>query len=75
MSETGSMPDERPDRIVIQLTPGSRRRNYIKLREYLSFFPKDSIGGANEQSRAPKRLSLHFEGSPETIRTDIAGFT
>jgi hypothetical protein len=74
MSETGSMPEERPDRIVIPpLTQGSLDNRYIKLGEHSSFFPRDSIGGANKQYQARRQLTLHFVGILEPVKTDIDG--
>ena len=63
------MPEQ--ERIVIRLTKGSLDNGYIKLGQYTSFFPKDSIGGTNEQSKAAKLLTLHFAGLPESVKTDI----
>lgn len=37
-----------PDRIVITLTGGSIRQNYIVVRDHLGFFPADAVGKANE---------------------------
>ncbi len=73
MSETGSLPEKRPDRIVIPLTQGAHRNHYIKLGQYTTFFPKNSIGGSNKKSLAPKLFMLHFEGFPEPVETDIDG--
>jgi hypothetical protein len=58
---------------VIPLTPGGRKNYYIKLGKYTSFFPPDSIGGPNKQFQAPKLLTLHFQGFPEPVKTDIDG--
>jgi len=62
-----------PDRIVITLTGGSIRQNYIVVRDHLSFFPADAIGEANEQDGQGAKLTLHYAGLPEPERTDIAG--
>ena len=74
MPEAGTLPEERSDRIVITLTPGSLTQGYILLTGHLSFFPEDAIGGANRQFDEGKQLTLRFEGFPdEPIETDIDG--
>jgi hypothetical protein len=62
-----------PDRIVITLTGGSVRQNYIVVRDHLNFFPADAVGEANEQDGQGAQLTLHYAGLSEPERTDIAG--
>jgi hypothetical protein len=62
-----------PDRIVITLTGGSIRQNYIVVRDHLDFFPANAVGKANEDDGQGAQLTLHYAGLPEPERTDIAG--
>jgi hypothetical protein len=55
MSETGSIPEKRPDRIVIPLTPGGRKNYYIKLGKYTSFSPRIRSAVLITSSRRPSR--------------------
>jgi hypothetical protein len=74
MPKTGSIPDERPGRIRIQLKQGSFGPNwYIRLGQDVPFFPKDAIGGANKQYQARRLLTLHLNGVSEPVTTDIDG--
>jgi hypothetical protein len=63
----------RESRIVIPLTSGNVNHGHVYLREHLDFFPADTIGPANEQDGNGALLTLHFDGFPEAIETDIAG--
>jgi hypothetical protein len=58
-------------RIVIRLTQGNLNNNHIYLRRHLDFFPADTIGAANARDGEGALLTLHFEGHPEPVRTDI----
>jgi hypothetical protein len=73
MPATGSVPEERIDRIVIGLTQGNINNNHVYLRNHLDFFPADAIGAANAQDGKGAMLTLHFEGLAEPVETDIAG--
>ena len=74
---SASMPtyasQERPERIVIRLTQGGLKNNYVSLAKHLDFFPAAAIGAAKVQDREGALLTLHFDGLPETVKTDIAG--
>jgi hypothetical protein len=59
--------------IIITLAPGCFNQNYVRFpKEYLGFFPPDSIGGSNEE-QAGKLFSIHVEGLDKEIQTDIDG--
>jgi hypothetical protein len=63
----------REARIVIPLTQGNLNHGHIYLRKHLDFFPADTIGPANEQDGNGTLVTLHFDGFPGAIQTDIAG--
>jgi hypothetical protein len=63
----------RPDRIVIPLTAGSINNHYIVVRKHLGFFPPDAVGAANANDGEGAKLTLHYAGLPEPVKTDIAG--
>ena len=63
----------RPERIVITLTQGSLNNSYINLGDHLDFFPADAVGAANRHDREGTMLTLHYDGLPEPVETDIAG--
>jgi hypothetical protein len=73
MPKVGSVPEGRIERIVIRLTQGNLNNNHIYLREHLDFFPADAIGAANAHDGEGTLLTLHFEGLPQPVETDIAG--
>jgi hypothetical protein len=73
MSKAGSVPAGRIERIVIRLTQGNLNNNHIYLRKHLDFFPAEAIGAANAHDGEGTLLTLHFEGFPEPVETDIAG--
>lgn len=60
------------DSVTIQLSQGNINNNHIYLSSVISFFPKESIGGANKTSLAPKMLTIDT-GIEESVQTDIAG--
>lgn len=59
-------------RIVIQLTQGNLSHDHVYLRAHLGFFPADAMGAPNARDGTGTLLTLHFEGLPGTVRTDIA---
>jgi hypothetical protein len=59
--------------IVIELTQGNLNNQHVYLRRHLDFFPADSIGGPSRQDGEGRPLTVHFEGLPEPVETDIAG--
>jgi hypothetical protein len=63
----------RPDRIVIPLTAGSINNNYIVVRKHLGYFPAQAVGEANANDGEGKKLTLHYAGLPDPVKTDIAG--
>jgi hypothetical protein len=69
----GSVPQERAERIVIRLTQGGLKYNYVSLANHLDFFPAAAIGASRVQDGEGALLTLHFTGLPETVETDIAG--
>jgi hypothetical protein len=65
-------PPQRATGVVIGLTGGNVRNNHIYLRGHECFFPPDALGGPSEKDGLGALLTLHFEGLPEPVRTDIA---
>jgi hypothetical protein len=63
----------RSDRIVITLTAGSINNDYINLGNHLGFFPADAVGAANAHDGKGTMLTVHFDGFPDPVKTDIAG--
>jgi hypothetical protein len=59
-------------RVVIRLTEGSLRNGYVPLAAHLSFFPPDAMGAASAKDGIGTLLTLHFDGLPDTVHTDIA---
>jgi hypothetical protein len=64
----GPVPQERAERIVIRLTRGGLKNNYVSLAKHLDFFPAAAIGAARVQDREGVLLTLHFAGFPDTVR-------
>jgi len=74
VSNTGSIPDERPGRIRLQLKRGNFGPNwYIKLGHNTSFFPENAVGPAGKREGVGVLLTLHLKGFPELVETDIDG--
>ncbi len=71
--EADPVREGRGERIVIRLTQGNLKNDHVYLREHLNFFPADAIGPANERLGNGTLLTLHFDGLPEVVETDIAG--
>ncbi len=63
---------DRNTRVVIQLTQGNLSHDHISLRAHQGFFPADAMGAPNARDGTGALLTLHFEGLPGTVRTDIA---
>src|SRR5579875_445144 len=63
-------PQADPDRIVISLTQGNLNHGHVYLARHLDFFPADTIGANNKQTRAGTALTVHFDGVGEA-ETDI----
>ena len=63
----------RPERIVITLTQGSLNNSYINLGNHLDFFPADAVGSTNRRDGEGIMLTLHYDGLPDPVETDIAG--
>ena len=63
----------RRDRIVIPITQGSLEHSYIRLANYLGFFPADAVGPSNGHDVKGALLTLHFAGLPQPVETDIDG--
>jgi hypothetical protein len=63
----------RPDRIVITLTAGSLDNSYINLRNHLGFFPAEAVGSTNARDGEGAMLTVHFDGLPDPVETDITG--
>jgi hypothetical protein len=57
--------------IVIGLTGGSLRNGYVSLADHLGFFPPNAIGAPSAKDGTGALLTLHFDGLPGTVRTDI----
>jgi hypothetical protein len=69
----GPVPQERPERIVIRITQGGLKNDYVSLANHLDFFPTAAIGASTVQDGEGALLTLHLVGLPETVETDIAG--
>jgi len=54
------------------LTQGNLNNNHFYLREFISAFPSEVIGGSNKASAAPSTVTIHW-GDVATIATDIDG--
>jgi hypothetical protein len=63
----------RPERIVITLTQGSLNNSYINLGNHLDFFPADAVGSTSRRDGEGTMLTLHYDGLPDPVKTDIAG--
>ena len=63
----------RPERIVVTLTQGSLNNSYINLSNYLDFFPEDAVGETSRLGGEGTMLTLHYDGLPDPVETDIAG--
>ena len=65
-------PQTDAERIVIPLTQGNINNHHIYLTRHLQFFPADAVGAKNRQDGQGKPLTLHFEGVPGSVETDIS---
>jgi hypothetical protein len=65
-------PEHDGTHIVIGLTGGSLRNGYVSLADHLDFFPPNAIGAPSAKDGTGALLTLHFDGLPGTVRTDIA---
>lgn len=57
---------------MVPLTQGNLTHDHVYLRAHLNFFPADAIGAPNARDGTGTMLTLHLEGLPGPIRTDIA---
>ena len=57
---------------MIQLTDGNLRNHHVYLRKHLDFFPADAIGAASVRNGKGTLLTLHFDGLPSAVKTDIS---
>lgn len=58
----------------VVINAANLKNNHIYLREILSIFPKDSIGGGNAYSKGMDlKISYIFRGQQKSFLTDIAG--
>lgn len=57
---------------VIKLTQGNINNSHLYLSSVIEFFPKNSIGGPNEDSEGELKLEVH-SGIEQPVLTDIAG--
>lgn len=58
--------------VVIELTQGNINNSHLYLSGVIDFFPRESIGGPNEEWEAPLKLEVH-SGVDRAVITDIAG--
>tara|TARA_R110002096_G_scaffold379_2_gene2270 strand:- start:8322 stop:8645 length:324 start_codon:yes stop_codon:yes gene_type:complete len=58
--------------VQIELTQGNLNNDHLYLTGVLDFFPKESIGGPNIESKAELELEIH-SGINKPVFTDIAG--
>ena len=61
----------RPERIVITLRQGNLNWSYINLGNHLYFFPADAVGSASRSGGEGAMLTLHYDGLPDPVETDI----
>ncbi len=57
---------------LVAIRKGNLRHNHIYLSGHHDFFPKDCYGGSNKRKGIGHPLTLHVEGLPEAVETDIA---
>jgi hypothetical protein len=57
--------------IEVPLTQGNLSHDHVYLRARLDFFPVDAIGAPNARDGTGTLLTLHFQGLPEPVKTDI----
>ena len=62
-----------PRAIDVQITQGNLDNAHLYLRRHLDFFPRDAIGSPAKGDGEGRILTVHFQGLPEPVRTDIAG--
>lgn len=58
--------------IEIELTEGNVRNQHMYLADNISFFPVDTIGGANVSALAARQIEIHHGVGAPTL-SDIAG--
>lgn len=58
--------------VEIELTQGNLNNGHLYLAKVINFFPKESVGGPNINSKAPLELEIHC-GINEPVFSDIAG--
>jgi hypothetical protein len=73
VSKTHSLPEGSSDRIVVRLTQGNLSYSHIYLGKHRAFFPRDAVGAGNSHDGKGALLTLHFEGVPEPVQTDLDG--
>jgi hypothetical protein len=69
----GPVPLDRAEHIVIRVTQGGLKHDYVSLANDLDFFPAAAIGASKVRDGEGALLTLHFVGLPETVETDIDG--
>ena len=58
---------------MIALTAGSLNNSYIKVGKQLGFFPESALGSADSHKGEGDKLTVHFDGFPDPVMTDISG--
>jgi len=58
--------------VWVELTAGNIRNSHIYLRDVLSFFPADAVGGSNVSSASPHTITVQFTPGAK-VNTDIDG--
>jgi hypothetical protein len=56
--------------IVLELTDGAVRNKNLEFRWQQGFFPFDAFGGPTKYELG-RSITLHFDGTDETVETDI----
>ncbi|GAA4531761.1 hypothetical protein GCM10023174_23670 [Chelativorans composti] len=55
-----------------ELSQGNLNNNHFYLGKFFDRFPKDAVGGSNKAAKAPREVSVSWEGGP-VIHTDLDG--
>lgn len=60
--------------IRISLTEGNLKNNSLRIGvQQMGFFPNDAFGPANSKNGTGTALTLHRDGFPDPVSTDIDG--
>lgn len=57
---------------LIAITPGNLRNDHLYISGHHDFFPAEVYGHSSATKSSSKPITLHVDGLPEPIITDIA---